>query len=191
MSISRALEVASSTATIIVAALLCAVLAKVYLLPSSGHPAGVPDARPGMSLRGRLQGVDWARNGRTLVMVLSTQCHFCTESAPFLHRLSQRTGKAAKLLAVLPQPTAEGQQYLDEEGVRVDGVLQASPASLGVRGTPTLLLVNGAGVVTDVWVGKLKPDQESQLLATVADVPRASAASERTEPVSQRFASAQ
>jgi hypothetical protein len=36
------------------------------------------------------------------------------------------------------------------------------PASLGVRGTPTLLLVNNTGKIADFWVGKLSPDKEAE-----------------------------
>ena len=57
--------------------------------------------------------------------------------------------------------------WLKDEGVRVDQVKQASLGDIGVRGTPTLLLVNSAGVVTNVWVGKLQPDQEQQVLAAL------------------------
>jgi hypothetical protein len=51
--------------------------------------------------------------------------------------------------------------------VHVDDVKQVPLNTLGVRGTPTLLLVNDAGVVTDVWTGKLQPDQEAQVLAAL------------------------
>jgi hypothetical protein len=36
-----------------------------------------------------------------------------------------------------------------------------------VSGTPTLLIVNDAGIVTDIWVGKLQPDQEIKVLAAL------------------------
>ena len=49
----------------------------------------------------------------------------------------------------------------------MDDVRQVPLNTLGVRGTPTLLLVNDAGVVTDVWVGKLEPDQQTQVLAAL------------------------
>lgn len=51
--------------------------------------------------------------------------------------------------------------------MHVDDVRQLPLNTLGVRGTPTLLIVNDAGVVTDVWVGKLEPDQETQVLTAL------------------------
>lgn len=35
---------------------------------------------------------------------------------------------------------------------------------IGVRGTPILILVDGDGKVTDVWVGALQPGQEEEVL---------------------------
>ena len=70
-------------------------------------------------------------------------------------------------MAVLPQPVPESEQYLSGEGVHVDQVKQATMSGLGVRGTPTMLLVNGAGVVTKIWVGKIQPEQEQQVLTAL------------------------
>lgn len=71
------------------------------------------------------------------------------------------------MLAVLPQPIGDAQKYLSNAGVHVDEVRQVPLNTLGVSGTPTLLLVNEVGVVTDVWVGKLQPNQETQVMAAV------------------------
>ena len=72
-----------------------------------------------------------------------------------------------KLVAVLPQPVEETRKYLDGEGVHVDEVRQAAPESIGVAGTPTLLLVDARGKVSDVWRGKLQPDEEEKVIATL------------------------
>ena len=82
----------------------------------------------------------------------------------------QKLGAAetdVKLVAVLPQPVAEAQRYLSGGGVHVDDIKQISLNTLGVSGTPTLLLVNDVGVVTDVWADKLRPDQEVQVLTAL------------------------
>lgn len=109
--------------------------------------------------------MDWSKNGQTLVLAISTQCHFCKESTPFYRRLEQEVGKRIKIIAALPQPVADAEQYLKGEGVRVDQVKQISPMALGVRGTPTMLLVNSGGVVTRVWSGKLPPEEQDQVLS--------------------------
>ena len=160
------LETLANVSTILVSLLLSIVLIKVFLLPV-GHPvasAGRPQVAKGTSLKGSLPGVDWAKNRRTLVLALSTQCHFCTESAPFFKRIQKEAAKNVRMVAVLPQPAEDGRKYLEGEGVHVDAVMQAQLSIIGVAGTPTLLFVNNSGTVTDVWTGKLSADKEAEVL---------------------------
>jgi hypothetical protein len=170
MNISRKIEVTANVATIVVAALISAVVAKTYVFPNAFArgiaPVSATEVVKGKSVDGRVLGVDWKKNRRTLVLAISTTCHFCKDSVPFYQKLGA-TGTDVKMVAVLPQPVTEAQQYLGGAGVRVDEVRQVSLNTLGVRGTPTLLLVNDVGVVTDVWVGKLQPDQEAQVLTAL------------------------
>jgi hypothetical protein len=70
-----------------------------------------------------------------------------------------------RLIAVLPQSVDAGRKYMADLGIAVDEVRQAPPSSLGVRGTPTLILVNKDGVVTISWVGRLKPEKELEVIA--------------------------
>ena len=75
-----------------------------------------------------------------------------------------------KLLALLSQDKADAEEFLSKGGVRVDDVRQVALDSMGVRGTPTLLLVDEAGTVTDTWEGKLPADQEGQVLAALKNI---------------------
>lgn len=170
MSISGKIETTANVATIVVAALLTAVVVKTYVFPNtvarSAVVASAPEVVKGKSVDGRVLGVDWKKNHRTLVLAISTTCHYCKDSVPFYQKLGA-TGTDVKMVAVLPQTVTEGQQYLSGAGMHVDDVKQVPLNTLGVRGTPTLLLVNDVGVVTDVWTGKLQPDQEAQVLAAL------------------------
>lgn len=163
-NLSRRLEVAANVAILVVAVLICAALVKTYLLgpakPQQQSPA------PAVGSKVSVPDVEWGKNGRTLVLVLQKGCHFCAESAPFYQRLVRDTAgrEGLRLVAVLPQQAEEGRQYLKELGVPIDDVRQVSPNDLGVRGTPTLLLVDGSGAVTDSWVGQLPPDKEAEVL---------------------------
>jgi len=163
------LETVANLSTILVSLLLSIVLVKVFLLPE-GRPAASaarPQVAKGTNLKGSLPGVDWAKNKRTLVLALSTQCHFCTESAPFFKRIQKEAAKNVRMVAVLPQPADDGRKYLEGEGVHVDDVKQAQLSAIGVTGTPTLLLVDSTGKVADAWQGKLQPEQEEGVLAAL------------------------
>jgi len=121
----------------------------------------------GNSLESQLPGVDWRANGKTVLLALSTRCHFCTESAPFFQQLSKKSGKAFKILAVLPESVTAAQDYLKREGVQVDQLRQMSLDRLGIDGTPTMLLLNGSGTVMERWVGKLNPEEQSRALKVI------------------------
>lgn len=165
----KKVELTANVAIILVAALLGGVLFRQYMLPKSAAPA--PAAQHRQVSKGEtvsLPGVDWGRNGRTLVMALSTACHFCTESAPFYQRLAKgREGKPVKFVAVFPQQPDDGRQYLSRLDVSVDEVQQAPPGGMDVAGTPTLILVNDQGKVENVWVGKLPPEKEDEVVSSL------------------------
>jgi hypothetical protein len=124
-SLSKKIELSANIASIVVAALLRVVLAKSYLLPtdaqkSSGEAA---EMRRGLE-RGdvvAVPGIDWRKNGKTLLLALSTTSHFCTQSAPFYQRVVKECGDA-QLVALLPQAVGEGRAYLEQLGVLVADV---------------------------------------------------------------------
>lgn len=158
-SLTRKLEVTANVAIVVVAAVLCAVLVKTYLFA----PTPQPQQQSLVGARVPVPEVDWRGNGRTLLLVLQKGCRFCAESAPFYQRLARESGQV-RLVAVLPQQVEESREYLRELDVPVAEVRQAPFKDLGIRGTPTLLLVNGEGVVTGSWFGKLPPDKEAEVL---------------------------
>lgn len=163
--LTRKLEVGANIAIILVALLLGAVLVKRFLLAPSPQP--IREISAGTKVT--LPGVDWGRNGKTLLLVLQKGCHFCSESAPFYQQLVRETSGRPDLavMAVLPQATDEAKQYLGELNVPVQDVRQAALGSLGVSGTPTLLLIDNQGAVLQAWVGKLPAEQENEVLRKV------------------------
>lgn len=104
---------------------------------------------------------------RTLILVLSNSCHFCTESAPFYQEIQEKTAsrRDVRLVAVLPQAISEGKAYLEQLGIAPVEALSTPLSSIPVRATPTLVLVNPSGVVTDVWVGKLEPARQKDVVS--------------------------
>ena len=177
----KGIQVTANIAIIITALVLCAVLIKTYIIakpapsdatlvrgnsPSvganvtSGRQAGA-QIQAGTKLS--LTGIDWAKNGQTLLLAVSATCHYCSESAPFYQHLGRDHGKT-QLVALFPQPISEGKKYLDSLNVTVDDIKQARLSSFGVKGTPTLILVDGSGVVKNSWLGKLDADEETEVV---------------------------
>ena len=160
-------ELVANLAIIIVAILLGGVLVKRYLLTNNiAFDERKADLSIPIGTKVSLPEVDWTKNSRTLLLVLSKDCRFCSESAQFYQRLAREMegGADIRLVAVLPQEISEGKKYLSDLGVSVNEIKQSSLGSLGVAGTPTLILVNNTGEVVGSWVGRLSPDGETEVL---------------------------
>ncbi|HXM50338.1 MAG TPA: hypothetical protein VN956_21025 [Pyrinomonadaceae bacterium] len=172
----KRIEALANVAVVITAVVLCSVLVKKFSLQlkqaapieavQSKSPAlsasRIPSIQAGTKIS--LVGIDWSQSNRTAVLALSTGCHFFSESAPLYQKLQQQNRNGVRLVAVLPQPVEEGRNYLTKLGVSFNEIMQAPLASLDVSGTPTLLLINHNGVVTDSWVGKFSDGEAAQVI---------------------------
>jgi hypothetical protein len=170
-NVSKKIEIAANVAIIVVALLLGVVLVQRYLLTGPQPEAAARPAAPKPGTKLSLPDVDWGRSRQTLVMVLSTDCRYCTESAPFYQQLAREKARHEdlRLLAVLPQSPEESQKYLSENGISVSEIKQAPPSAVGVSGTPTLIIVDAAGAVVDSWVGKLPTAREAEVLSRLVE----------------------
>lgn len=190
---ARALEIATNLSIILVALVGVTVLVKNYLLRPSEPVTSQTDQTSGRNLQGQpgdpravrtssvpprapeqgtqlsVPGVSWGDSKQTVVLALSEKCRYCSESAPFYQRLARDLSNRndIRLVAVFPRDAGAGKKYLDDLGVPVGQVVQASLDSLQVRGTPTLVIVDKNGTVTQSWVGKLGPERESEVLSRI------------------------
>ena len=176
----KRLEVLANIAIVITSVVLCSVLAKKYFFSPTKQEApveAVASKSPASSASRRLSiqvgtkislpGIDWTKSTRTVVLALSTNCHFCSESAPFYQELQQQKLNDVRLVAVFAQPVEDSRDYLNKLGLRVSDVVQSSLSSVGVSGTPTLLLIDNEGSVTDSWVGKLSDSEAAKVFAQI------------------------
>jgi hypothetical protein len=163
--LGKRIELVANVCIIVLALVISVALAKRFLLKSPGPAHVVSGIEIGTKIN--LPDVDWAKNDKTLVLVLSTGCKFCSASASFYQNLVAKSAYSSgtKLIAVFPQSVEQATEYLRSINVAIEDVKQASPASLGARATPTLILVNNFGLVTGSWVGQLSADKEVEVLA--------------------------
>jgi thioredoxin-related protein len=162
----RRIELIANFCVIAAALLLIFTVVRFALRQRSSQPP--PKAAIAKGAQLHVPGLNWSAT-QTLVLVLSTECKYCTASALFYRRLvNQAAGSATtKIVAVLPQSPEEAKQYLDQLNLRIDYTYQVSASSLGIRGTPTLILVDGKGVVIESWEGQLPPFAEREVVAYV------------------------
>jgi hypothetical protein len=160
----KKIETLANIAIVIVALLIGIAFVKQYRSTSSAKDS-FKEVAAGSKIA--LPDVDWQKNQQTMLVVLAQGCHFCSESAPFYQKLLRQTRESGqtKMLAVFPQGSNDGKKYMQDMGVPLEEVKFASLDAIGVRGTPTLLLVNSEGVVTDLWVGQLPPEKELEVLS--------------------------
>lgn len=159
---TKRLEIAAYLSIVIVCAMTASILVWRFVVsPGSSRP--LANAPVGFNVR--LPQVDWALGQRTAVLAMSTQCHFCTESAPFFKDLIKTAhGRGIRVIAVLPENREDGKRYLSKLNLLVDDVISAPLNRVGVTGTPTVLVVGPTGLVVDGWVGAISPDQQRKAL---------------------------
>jgi thiol-disulfide isomerase/thioredoxin len=170
-TIAKKLDLLVSIAIIAVAILIGIVLVKNYIFNSK------PKSDDGIAANNQIKigttislpDINWTENGYTLLLAISSTCHFCSESAPFYQRLSEQR-RNFQFIAVSHETVGESQKYLNQLSVSVDKVMQVPFESLGIRGTPTLMLVDNNGIVTDVWVGKLASGDEDAVMSRLQKV---------------------
>ncbi|HZF39066.1 MAG TPA: hypothetical protein VE715_09600 [Blastocatellia bacterium] len=162
------LEKVTNVAIIAACLFLVGTLARNYYLSRKPDPRAMPEIAKGTVVK--LPGIE--STGRqpaapTLVLALSKNCHFCQESAGFYQKLTafkNSSPQGLRMVAVLPESKEEAATYLKEHGIGVDDVVSIPVSKMGVRGTPTLLLLDGQNKLEEIWVGKLSSEQESQVI---------------------------
>jgi hypothetical protein len=108
-----------------------------------------------------IPGVDFSLADQTLVLVIRSNCPFCTASMPLYREIATQKAErqgALQIVAMSDEPLAQLQQYLRDNRLPVDSTVSARVIT---PGTPTLVLVDRSGTVKYSWLGKA-PDQNSE-----------------------------
>jgi thiol-disulfide isomerase/thioredoxin len=163
---TKKIELFANAAIIVVAVVLVFVLVKKFVFNDASTAAKIPKENIAAGAKVNLPEADWAANGQTLLLILSTDCRYCHESLPFYQRIIKQSAEngRVKIAAVFPQDAETSREYLTANDITVSRIFQANPPNLGVGGTPTLLLIDKDGVVTQTWFGKLAAPEENKVL---------------------------
>ena len=123
---------------------------------------------PGRSLH--IPGISWTETRRHVVLYLSTKCHACEASIPLYKELSARLRERSEvsLIFVSAESDATVRAWANKHQIQPTQVVQLGAAgSRHFYATPTLLIVNDAGMVTDTHVGRLRRSEEERLFDRV------------------------
>ena len=88
-NISKKIELTANLAIIVVACSLMTVLVKNYLVTKHAEQASTSESQPANSPTVSALDIDWRQSKQTLLLAVSSGCHFCTESAPFYKQLAE------------------------------------------------------------------------------------------------------
>jgi hypothetical protein len=157
------------TATHICLIGLCC-LAAGLLIEQRFFPQADEDQNPARELVGRevkLPGADWQSAPMSVLLEISSKCRFCNESMPFYRQLTAaRQARKVPVIVACRDAVDVMRKHLDDQQVAVDKVLHSRLEEFGM-GTPTVYIVDSKGLVKRVFIGKLDPAGEKQLLAIV------------------------
>lgn len=162
--LSQKLEVTANVLIIVVALVLGVALIKRFFIDPTAVNAPERKA-PAVGQKVADTGIDLAASPKNVLLVLQKGCKYCTESAAFYKNLIEQTkDKNVKVIAVLPQSKDEAEQYVKDLGISGIEIRQSQLDSLNVGGTPTIIVTDNQGVISDTWIGKLTPDKESEVI---------------------------
>ncbi len=127
---------------------------------------------PAPNLVGRevkLPGADWQAAPISVVLQISTTCHFCNESMPFYKQLvaARQPGTArVPVIVASRDAVAVMRKHLEDQQVMVDKVLHSRLDDLPPV-TPTVYIVDYKGFVRRAFIGKLDSSGEKELLSII------------------------
>jgi hypothetical protein len=144
---------------------------------ASGRPPGVPEPMKVGERVPAFDGLNFARSRQTLALFLRHDCRFCAESMPFYRRLRSGESPTAashpdtQLVTITLDEASIAKQYIAANHLTLDALI-AVPSDrrreVRLYATPTVLLLDGSGVIKKMWTGRLDETHENEVLAALA-----------------------
>lgn len=107
---------------------------------------------------------------RLLCVVISSNCHYCSDSLPFYRRLvaiGARSSVSPRLVFVTMESREMTETYLRRGDIASPSVLTVARLPQ-IPGTPSIVLLDRHGRVQRSWVGRLSRRQEADVEALMA-----------------------
>src|SRR5437588_1264244 len=147
------LEVATNVAALLVALVVLGIFAWNQFTRHS-----IPQLQAGLQ-KGQdfvqVPGINFNTLSQTLIIAMSTKCHYCAESLPFYKQLAEAqraNGQATHIVAVFPNREDEVKQYVQQNKLDLETIAGVNLDALNISGTPTAVLIDSSGKVRDFWV---------------------------------------
>jgi len=162
------LEIGTNIAIVVVAVAVLGTVIRNYL--SNRKPAPYPNALKRGSVMADVKGAELNKYPRTLILALSTQCRYCTQSVPFYKRLLQanaQVGGQINIIALFPESREQVEEYTTQNQLQLKTVSLVDHHKVNIEIVPYLVLVDSNREVLETWFGKLSQDDEEDVIKTV------------------------
>lgn len=156
----KKLNVALNVGIVITTVILISVLGKKSFFEGS-----VPQQPPEVKIGRRivLSGMPAQQSPKTLFLFLYSGCPYCSNDVDFYQRLvKEANGRDdAKIVVVMPEDDNNSTRFLEQ--LFSPTSIKINYVTTGVTTTPTAILTDAEGVITDIWKGELSPQKEASV----------------------------
>jgi hypothetical protein len=162
------LDVITNIVVVVFALVAIGVLVKNYFSPTV--------TRPNIGLKSGdvfppIEGADYKKAPRTLILALNVDCRYCTKSLPFYNSLASAQKENPNLFSVVAafinKEEERVRSYVEEKALSVHAIAGVDLDKLGIHSTPTLILVDSGGKILDSWTGGLKHEGEVEVFTAI------------------------
>jgi len=129
-------------------------------------PAPVKGIRQGEKLP-NLPEYQWSSHRRTLILGLRVGCPYCAASMEFYQELYRAAPNETHIIAVFSEIDDAPKLDLPDPLRNIEILTGVNLETLGIFGTPTVILADNAGVARQVWRGRLSKESEKQVRAAL------------------------
>jgi len=115
----------------------------------------------------RLEGIDFSRASKTLVVFLSSSCQYCIDSIPFYRKLTHDRSHAAgqfQLVIVGIESSERMTGLLRTYQLSADQLVSAPRRTLRVGAIPTVILTDRRATIRRIWVGQQPGPRQAAIL---------------------------
>jgi thioredoxin-related protein len=168
IKLRNSLDVITNIVVVVFALVAIGTLVKNYFTPTVTR---TNSALKSGDVFPEIEGADYRKVPRTLILALNVDCRYCTKSLPFYNSLAnaqkENPNQFTVVAAFINKEEERVRSYVEEKALSVQAIAGVDLDKLGIHSTPTLILVDSGGKVLDSWTGELKHDGEVEVFRAI------------------------
>jgi thioredoxin-related protein len=114
---------------------------------------------------------NFKNSNKTLIIGLSSSCHFCNESIPFYKKLAKTVSlykNNINLVSVFREDKFFVENYFSKHNLQIATISNVDFGEIDVSGTPTLILIDEQKRIVETWRGRLDTAREEEVLSKIS-----------------------